>query len=89
MNNQDQNQLSQSPQYVMMPPQYLAEDEINLLDLWKVLAAKKFFIFGFTAIITLLAIVIVLIMPRTYQTTAHFLPPKASDIFIINIICNF
>ncbi len=85
MNNQDQNQLTQSPQYVMMPPQYLAEDEINLLDLWKVLAAKKFFIFGFTAIITLLAIVIVLIMPRTYQTTAHFLPPKASDIEELNI----
>jgi LPS O-antigen subunit length determinant protein (WzzB/FepE family) len=86
MNNQDQNQLSQSPQYVMMPPQYLAqEDEINLLDLWKVLAAKKFFIFGLTAIITLLAIIIVLIMPRTYQTTAHFLPPKASDVEELNI----
>lgn len=85
MNNQEQNQLS--PQYVMMPPQqYLPqEDEINLLDLWKVLAAKKKFIFGFTAIITLLAIVIVLIMPRTYQTTAHFLPPKASDVEELNI----
>ncbi len=86
MNNQEQNQLSQSPQYVMMPPQYLAqEDEINLLDLWKVLAAKKFFIFGLTAIITLLAIIIVLVMPRTYQTTAHFLPPKSSDVEELNI----
>ncbi len=86
MNNQEQNQLSQSPQYVMMPPQYLAqEDEINLLDLWKVLAAKKKFIFGLTAIITLLAIIIVLVMPRTYQTTAHFLPPKASDVEELNI----
>lgn len=86
MNNQEQNQLTQSPQYVMMPPQYLPQDdEINLLDLWKVLAAKKKFIFGFTAIITLLAIVIVLIMPRTYQTTAHFLPPKASDLEELNI----
>ncbi len=86
MNNQEQNQLSQSPQYVMMPPQYLAqEDEINLLDLWKVLVAKKFFIFGLTAIITLLAIIIVLVMPRTYQTTAHFLPPKASDVEELNI----
>lgn len=86
MNNQEQNQLTQSPQYVMMPPQYLPQDdEINLLDLWKVLVAKKKFIFGFTAIITLLAIVIVLIMPRTYQTTAHFLPPKASDLEELNI----
>lgn len=86
MNNQEQNQLTQSPQYVMMPPQYLPQDdEINLLDLWKVLAAKKKFIFGFTAIITLLAIVIVLIMPRTYQTTAHFLPPKPSDLEELNI----
>jgi len=85
MNNQEQNQLS--PQYVMMPPQqYLPqEDEINLLDLWKVLAAKKFFIFGLTAIITLLAIIIVLFMPRTYQTTAYFLPPKASDVEELNI----
>ena len=85
MNNQDQNQLS--PQYVMMPPQqYLPpEDEINLLDLWKVLVAKKFFIFGLTAIITLLAIIIVLVMPRTYQTTAHFLPPKSSDVEELNI----
>jgi LPS O-antigen subunit length determinant protein (WzzB/FepE family) len=86
MSNQEQNQLTQSPQYVMMPPQYLPQDdEINLADLWKVLVAKKFFIFGFTAIITLLAIVIVLIMPRTYQTTAHFLPPKASDLEELNI----
>lgn len=69
-----------APYMAMPPPYFPQEDEINLLDLWQVIVAKKKLILGITVTITLLSVIIVLLMTRIYQATAYFLPPKATDL---------
>jgi len=64
---------------------YPAEDEISLIDLWRVLANRKWVIVGVTVTITLVAMVYALLQPRTYQAEAFLLPPSSMDIGSLNL----
>jgi LPS O-antigen subunit length determinant protein (WzzB/FepE family) len=50
--------------------QYIQEDEIDLRELWNTLMKRKFFIIGFTAIVTILAIVWALTRTPMYEAKA-------------------
>lgn len=52
-----------------------SKKEVNLLDVILVLAKNKWFIFKLVISITLLALVISLVWPKTYKSTAQLLPP--------------
>jgi len=55
--------------------------EINLLDYLAVLVKWRRFLVINVALFTLLAIVLVLIVPRSYKSTASILPPKDQGVF--------
>jgi uncharacterized protein involved in exopolysaccharide biosynthesis len=54
------------------------DDEISLLDLLIVLAERKRVILTITAIFSILAIVISLLLPKSYTATVTLLPPQQS-----------
>ena len=55
------------------------EDSVNLLDLALVLAARKWFILGFSFSVAVLTAIVVLIMPVTYTATTTMLPPQQQE----------
>jgi len=55
------------------------DDEISLLDILIVLAERKRIIFGVTAVFAILAIVISLLLPKSYTATVTLLPPQQSS----------
>jgi uncharacterized protein involved in exopolysaccharide biosynthesis len=70
-------ELSEPPQatpvFVTAPKD---DEEIPLLDLLIALAERKGTIFGVTAIFMILAIVLSLILPKSYTATVSLLPPR-------------
>jgi uncharacterized protein involved in exopolysaccharide biosynthesis len=54
-------------------------DEISLLDLLIVLAERKRIILGVTAVFAILAIVISLLLPKSYTATVTLLPPQQNS----------
>jgi LPS O-antigen subunit length determinant protein (WzzB/FepE family) len=69
-----------------MQQNYYQEDEIDLKQLFQALADRKFFIFGFTGLITTLAIVYVLSIAPTYKASISFLSPNQSSVLQLNKI---
>ncbi len=61
------------------------EDEISLIDIWRVLVKQKLWIFSITIIATIGAIIIALLLPRVYKAEAVILPPHSKDIEALNI----
>lgn len=61
------------------------EDEINLLDIWRVLVRQRKWILFITIIIFSLAVAYSLFSPRVYQAEAILLPPLSSDVARLNI----
>ncbi len=59
-------------------------DEIDLKKLFNSLVARKFFIFGLTGFLTLLAIITALIMTPTYKAVSSFTSPSDSSIINLN-----
>ncbi|MBT5291368.1 MAG: hypothetical protein HOL30_05375, partial [Thiotrichales bacterium] len=64
---------------------YPQEDEINLIDLWKVLAKKKMTILGTTVLATIGAVIFALIQPPVYQAETAFLPPSESNVQALSV----
>jgi uncharacterized protein involved in exopolysaccharide biosynthesis len=60
----------------LSPP---ADDEINLLDLFIVLAKHKKMIMGVTFVAALVAVGVSLLMPNIYTGTAKILPPQQNQ----------
>ena len=60
--------------------QYYQEDEIDLKQLFRSLADRKWFIFGFTGFITVLAVAYALSIPPTYKANISFLSPSESSV---------
>lgn len=54
-------------------------DEISIFNLLIVLAERKRIIFGFTAVFAILAIVISLLLPKSYTATVTLLPPQQNS----------
>lgn len=70
------------------PPPYAyypQEDEINLIDLWNVLAKRKYTILLFTAIATMCALAYALLAPSIYKAEVVFQPPHENDIQALKI----
>jgi uncharacterized protein involved in exopolysaccharide biosynthesis len=65
---------------------YYQEDEIDLKQLFRSLADRKWFIFGFTGFITVLAIAYALSIAPTYKATTSFLSPNESSVIQLNRI---
>jgi uncharacterized protein involved in exopolysaccharide biosynthesis len=57
-------------------PEHADEDEISLLDIAIVLAKHKRLVLGLPAIAAVLAVVVVLLMPKIYTGTTKILPPQ-------------
>ena len=73
---------NQPPQNI--EPQYYQEDEIDLKQLFRSLADRKWFIFGFTGLVTVLAIAYSLSIPPTYSSSIFFLSPSESSVIQLN-----
>jgi len=56
-----------------------SEDEISLLELWKILATHKKIIFLCVTLATVGALIYALISPPVYRATVFFLPPEIID----------
>jgi LPS O-antigen subunit length determinant protein (WzzB/FepE family) len=65
---------------------YYQEDEIDLKQLFRSLADRNRFIFGFTGFITVLAIAYALSIAPTYKATTSFLSPNESSVIQLNRI---
>src|ERR1700734_2197664 len=64
-----------------VPPERNAakEDEVSLLDLLIILAARKHVIFWTTAIFAILALIVSLILPKRYTASVTLLPPQQNS----------
>jgi uncharacterized protein involved in exopolysaccharide biosynthesis len=56
------------------------EDEINLIDLFLVLAKRKSLIIGITLTVAIITAIISLIIPPIYKAETKFLPPQHSSL---------
>ena len=65
---------------------YYQEDEIDIKQLFRSLADRKWFIFGFTGLVTVLAIAYALSIPNTYKASISFLSPGISSVLQLNKI---
>jgi len=59
---------------------YRPSDEINLLDLWRVLVSQKKTIVIVTLMVTLLGVVYALFAPKVYKVETYLLPPLEKQI---------
>src|SRR5713226_9424485 len=55
-------------------PQSTADDEVNLLDYWRVIWKRRWLLGGLFAASVLTAMVVSLLMPKIYESTATLLP---------------
>ena len=62
------------------------EGEIDLRQLFRSLADRKWFIFGFTGFVTILAIAYALSIPPTHKANISFLSPSTSSVLQLNKI---
>ena len=60
------------------------EDEIDFKQLFRSLADRKWFIFGFTSFITVLAVAYAVSIPPTYKANISFLSPNQSSVLQLN-----
>ena len=61
-------------------PVYPQEDEINLVDLFRVLVKRKLTIIGLTVLTTLLAVGYALSIPSVYMSQSVILPPTLKQV---------
>lgn len=68
------------PPYPPYPPgMYLEEDEINLLDYWRVLMKRKRMILAFIFVVTAASIIISLLMPNIYRSEVVLAPVEQKE----------
>jgi uncharacterized protein involved in exopolysaccharide biosynthesis len=68
MNNEDKKDMKSvsAPQYVYPPMMYPQGDEINLLDIWRILVKRKKLIVAICLLITLMGIAYAILKPTIY-----------------------
>jgi len=57
----------------------MGENEIKLIDMWRIVWHKKMFVAKIVATVTILAILFSLILPKWYSATAVILPPSSGQ----------
>ncbi|MEA3468197.1 MAG: Wzz/FepE/Etk N-terminal domain-containing protein, partial [Thermodesulfobacteriota bacterium] len=82
MNRNEQDNEISSQMYQRYAPM---ADEIDLLDIWRILVAQKWLIFGITVFCTTLAVGAALLLPRAYRAEVSLLPPLAETIEQLNV----
>lgn len=60
--------------YYLQPPEAVADDEISLLDLWRVLVSYKWLILGTTLLTTITAAAIAFTLPPVYRAEVTLAP---------------
>jgi len=81
LNSIPKQQRKQPQQDLEIPPAYAyaQDDEINLLDLWKVLVDYKTLILIVTALATIIALLTALFMPPVYRAEVLLAPATQED----------
>ena len=74
-----------SPVPVMLMPQPVDEDEVNLLDLWCVLRRRKWIIMAVAGMATVAGLIYALLAPPVYKAEAWLLPPLAENVQGLNV----
>ena len=57
----------------------MQEKEINLIDYWNIIWKRKKFIIISVLIVTILAVIISLLLPKWYKATAVIMPPETEE----------
>src|SRR5437867_5933063 len=70
--------MNQINQINNLPSNSLPEDEVNLLDYWRVVWKRRRLIGGLFVSAVLTALVVSLLMPKIYESTATLLPSLES-----------
>ena len=74
-----------SGQQVLVAYPACPDDEINLVDIWKILCKGKKVIIGSVIASMLVALVVVLLLPKIYRAKTVLLPPQLSDVVALSI----
>ena len=75
--------VSENIQQNLVPHQY--EDEIRLIDMFKVLVNQKYIIAFVTVISVLVSVIYALTAPEVYKSDIYFTPPNKDNIQVLNI----
>ena len=85
--NLDKKTLQPQPVYLsQLPPQDFEEDEIDLIELFRVLWKRKTIIFIFTILAAVAAVLISLSMPNIYQSDAVLISRESSKGSNLNML---
>lgn len=76
--DETQPQVSQQPTFV--------SDEIDLLDILKILIQQKWLILGITVLCTTLAIGVAILLPKEYMAKLVIRPPSVDSVEKLNIV---
>jgi len=60
-------------------------DEIDLIDIWRILMEQKWLILGITALCTALAVGVALLLPREYKAEVIMMPPSIETVEKLNV----
>jgi len=81
----DNNKLDNNTQHIVHPQDALFADEIDLLDLLRILMRHKQLIVGITAFCTILATGVAFLLPREYKAKLTIMPPSSVSVEVFNI----
>jgi chain length determinant protein (polysaccharide antigen chain regulator) len=79
MNNENQNKPTAQSSDIYASSQY-PTDEIDLIDIWRVLVRQRKLILIVTLIVSMLAVGYVLVTPPVYKAEVFLLPPLGKDV---------
>jgi len=85
MKEKEQRQEQQMVPVMMMPQPMVDEDEINLLDLWRVLWQRKMIVLGTALAAAIMAVAYALLATSVYKAEAFLLPPSAQNVQGLNV----
>jgi len=71
---------SNSSSYAVHPSWGSVEDEVSLLDLWRVLLKQRILIAMVTSVTVLVAVLYAFSIKPVYEAEAYFLPPPAKEV---------
>lgn len=83
LNTKDESQLVGVRHQVN--EEYKRDDEIDLIELCKILFKRKFLIFAIAAFFVMLSVIYSLAVSPVYKAEAFFFPPALSDVQALNV----
>jgi chain length determinant protein (polysaccharide antigen chain regulator) len=81
----DNSKIDNNIQHIVHPQEALLADEIDLLDLLRILMRHKQLIVGITAFCTILATGVAFLLPREYKAELTIMPPSSVSVEVFNI----